>query len=133
MIVRFVSQHSHRNSIYQHTSNLFISKKPINVTYVIIKTQKRVIYPHMSKMFIKRVRLLVVLNVTNLFKRVIWKDTWKCFIQENNRLCIFVRLAHFKVYIKWQWTDMLKIFIRNCPNWLLNKFCTSTWMLSRYL
>ena len=57
IIVIFASQHSNINPIYHNTSNLFISKKPINVNYVIIKQHKMVVYPYMSKMFIKRVRL----------------------------------------------------------------------------
>ena len=71
MIVIFVSQQSDRNTICQHTSNQFISKKPINVKYVFIKQHKRVTYPDMSQMFIKRVKILSVVNVTNLFKRYI--------------------------------------------------------------
>ena len=75
MIVKFVSQLLHGNTVYQNKLNQFISKKPINAKYVIIKQDKRAIYPDISKMFIRRVKILIVVNVTNLFKIRILKDT----------------------------------------------------------
>ena len=79
MIVKIVSQLSHGNTVYQNTSNLFISKKPINTKYSSLWIHNKSVHEGVTyDCSICQSTFTQKIHLSQHIKSVHFKETYQC-------------------------------------------------------